>query len=96
MDNWINQVRKVESLEFEIFVGGHGAVGVKSDVSDGLAYLAALRTAVLQGLKAGKSVDDLSKNIMMEKYKNWASYGQWRALNVQGMARHLRESGAVN
>ena len=95
VDDWINQVRKVESLDFKTLVGGHGAVGVKGDVSDGLAYLAELRTAVLQGLKAGKSVDDLSKSIMMEKYKDWGSYGQWRALNVQGMARHLQQSGAV-
>jgi len=95
VDDWINQVRKVQSLDFKIFVGGHGAVGVKSDVDDGLAYLAELHTAVLAGLKAGKSVDDLSQSIMMEKYKGWGSYGQWRALNVQGMARHLQESGAV-
>lgn len=96
VDDWINQVRKVESLDFEVVVGGHGPVGVKSDVGDGLAYLGELRTAVLEGLKAGKSVDDLSREILMEKYKDWASYDQWRALNVQGMARHLQESGAVN
>ena len=96
VDDWINQVRKVESLDFEVFVGGHGPVGVKGDVGDGLAYLGELRTAVLEGLKAGKSVDDLSRDILMDKYKDWASYDQWRALNVQGMARHLQESGAVN
>ncbi len=96
VDDWINQVRKVESLDFEVFVGGHGPVGVKSDVGDGLAYLSELRAAVLEGLKAGKSVDDLSRDTMMEKYKGWASYDQWRTLNVQGMARHLQESGAVN
>lgn len=96
VDDWIGQVRKVQSLDFEIFVGGHGPVGVKADVGEGLAYLAELRTAVLEGLKAGKSVDDLSRSIMMDKYKNWASYDQWRELNIQGMARHLQESGAVN
>ncbi|MDJ0958835.1 MAG: MBL fold metallo-hydrolase [Arenicellales bacterium] len=96
VDDWIKQVQKVRTLDFEIFVGGHGPVGVKSDVGDGLAYLEELRTAVLAGLKAGKSADDLSQEIMMEKYKDWGSYDQWRALNVQGMARHLQESGAVN
>ena len=96
VDDWANQVRKVESLDFEIFVGGHGPVGVKSDVGDGIAYLSELRTAVLAGLKSGKSVEDLSQEILMEKYKDWGSYDQWRALNVQGMARHLQESGAMN
>ena len=93
VDDWINQVRKVQSLDFDVFVGGHGVVGAKSDVGDGLAYLTELRAAVLEGLKAGKSVDDLSRDIRMEKYKDWGSYDQWRALNIQGMARHLQESG---
>lgn len=96
VDDWINQVRKVDSLDFEHFVGGHGPVGEKADVADGLAYLLELREAVLEGLKSGKSVDELGQSIMMEKYKGWAFYDRWRIPNIEGMARHLTESGAVN
>ena len=95
VDHWAEQVTKVQSLDFEIFIGGHGPVGVKSDVDDGLAYLQELRAAVLNGLKAGKTVDQLSASIKMEDYRDWASYDQWLKLNIQGMARHLQESGAV-
>jgi len=95
VDQWIAQVKKVESLDFDILVGGHGPVGVKRDVAQGLAYLEELRAAVLAGLKAGKSVDDLKREIKMEKYQDWEAYDSWRALNVQGMARHLTEIGAV-
>ena len=95
VDHWSEQVTKVQSLDFEIFIGGHGPVGVKSDVDDGLAYLQELRAAVLNGLKAGKTVDQLSASIKMEDYRDWASYDQWLKLNIQGMARHLQESGAV-
>ena len=93
VDHWIDQVRKVDALDFEVMIGGHGPVGVKSDVADGLAYLEELRAAVLKGLKAGKSVDDLKQSIKMEKYRTWASYDNWLELNVQGMARYLVESG---
>jgi len=93
IDHWTDQVRKVDALDFEVMIGGHGPVGVKSDVADGIAYLEELRAAVLKGLKAGKSVDKLKQSIKMEKYKAWASYDSWRELNVQGMARHLVESG---
>lgn len=96
IDDWINQVRTVQGLDFEILVGGHGAVGVKSDIDDALAYLTELRAAVLKGLKAGKSVAQLTDSIRMEKYKTWASYDNWRTLNIQGMARHLQAVGAVN
>jgi len=95
LDDWIDQVRKIDSLEFEVMIGGHGPIGTKSDVADGIAYLEELRGAVLKGLKAGKSVDELKQSVMMEKYKDWAAYDNWRELNVQGMARYLSESGAV-
>jgi glyoxylase-like metal-dependent hydrolase (beta-lactamase superfamily II) len=96
IDDWINQVRKVQSLEFDVLVGGHGPVGVKSDVDDALAYLEELRAAVLKGLKAGKSVDELSDSIKMAKYLGWANYDNWRKLNIQGMARYLKASGALD
>jgi hypothetical protein len=95
VDDWIEQVKRVESLDFDILVGGHGPVGVKRDVSLGIAYLEELRAAVLLGLKAGKTVDELKREVTMEKYKDWEAYDSWRELNVQGMARHLTESGAV-
>ena len=93
VDHWIDQVKKVNTLDFEVLIGGHGPVGAKSDVADGIAYLEELRAAVLEGLKAGKSVDELKQSIKMEKYKTWGSYDNWRELNVEGMARYLMESG---
>jgi len=95
VDDWIAQVKRVKRLDFDILVGGHGPVGVKRDVGEGIAYLEELRAEVLKGLKAGNTVDELKRDIKMEKYKDWAAYDQWRELNVQGMARHLQESGAV-
>lgn len=95
VDHWIEQVKAVDALDFEILVGGHGPVGVKADVGQGVAYLQELRAAVLAGLQAGKSVDELKQSVAMSNYKSWASYDNWRALNVEGMARHLKQSGAL-
>ena len=95
VDDWIAQVKRVNELDFDILVGGHGPVGSKRDVGEGIIYLEELRAAVLEGLKAGKTVDELKRDIKMEKYRDWAAYDSWRELNVQGMARHLTESGAV-
>ena len=95
VDHWIDQVRKVETLDFDLLLGGHGPVGVKRDVGDGIAYLEELRAAVLQGLQAGKTVEELERGVTMDKYREWAAYDSWRALNVRGMARHLSESGAL-
>ncbi len=96
MDEWISQVRRVNRLEFETLAGGHGPVGVKQDAADGLAYLKKLRSAVLKGLKQGKTVDELAASITMDEYSDWLNYAEWRELNVRGMARHLQETGAID
>ena len=95
IDGWINQIKKIESLDFKIFAPGHGRVGVKADATDARVYIERLRARVLEGLQAGKSEDDLATGVKMEAYKDWIQYGAWRELNVRGMARYLRQTGKV-
>ena len=92
---WMQQVRAANELDFEILVGGHGPIGTKSVVGAGLDYLEELQAAVLEGLQAGKSVDELAQSVTMDKYSDWINYDEWREGNVRGMARYLLESGAV-
>ena len=92
---WMQHVRAANELDFEILVGGHGPIGVKSDVAAGLAYLEEMQAAVLAGLQAGKSVDELTESVTMDAYSDWINYDEWREGNVRGMARYLLESGAV-
>ena len=96
VDGWIDQVRKIETLDFEIFAPAHGNIGVKEDAKNARIYMEKLREQVLAGLKAGTSVDDLVKSITLDEYKDWAQYDRWRGLNIQGMARFLKASGQVN
>ncbi|MBT5494351.1 MAG: MBL fold metallo-hydrolase [Alphaproteobacteria bacterium] len=86
IDAWIEQIRKVESLKFDIFAPGHGAVGVKADATAARVYMQKLRSQVLAGLKAGKSVDDLARDVTMKEYSDWQQYKAWGELNVRGMA----------
>lgn len=96
VDGWIDQVRKVETLDFEIFAPAHGNVGVKADATDARVYMEKLRTEVLAGLRAGKSVSELQESVTMDAYKDWGSYENWRPLNVLGMAQYLVRAGKVN
>jgi len=93
VDDWTQQIRNVEALEFDIFAGGHGPIGVKEDATTGRVYMEELRAHVLSGLKLGKSADELASAVTMDKYKDWGSYDQWRELNVRGMVRHLKAIG---
>ncbi len=95
IDGWINQIKAIEALDFEVFAPGHGNVGVKADAADARKYIEELRAEVLAGLKAGKSEDDLAQSVTMDAYRDWAQYGAWRELNVRGMARFLKQTGQV-
>ena len=97
IDALVRQIEKVESLDFDIFAGGHGPIGVKADATQVRLYIKELRKQVLAGLKAGKSVEELTKSITMGEYKSWGwVYDNWRKLNIQGMARYLKKIGAVS
>lgn len=91
----IDQIKTVESLNFEILAPGHAGVGVKKDATDMRIYIERLMGAVITELKAGKSENDFLKSVKMEKYKSWGSYVNWLAPNIRGMIRWLKESGQV-
>ena len=67
-------------------------MGDKADVVNALAYLEELRASVLAGLEAGKSVDQLKQEIKMANYADWEAYDNWLGPNIEGMARHLKET----
>ena len=96
IDDWIGQIEAAQALDFEIFAPGHGNVGTKADLDDAYQYMVDLKAAVLAGLRAGKSVEDLQEEVTMEAYSGWIQYDAWRALNIEGMASYLQASGQVN
>ncbi|MEP3637965.1 MAG: MBL fold metallo-hydrolase [Paracoccaceae bacterium] len=96
VDAWIEQVRKVDTLDFEIFAPAHGNVGVRSDVGDVITYMETLRSEVLAGLKEGKSIRDLQASVTLDAYSDWLGYDLMRPQNVLGMAEYLISANKVN
>ena len=96
LDDWIGQIETALTLDFEIFAPGHGAVGDKSDLEANLEYMKELRAGVLEGLQAGKSVDEIKAELTLAAYSDWGQYDAWRELNIDGMAKYLQDAGLVN
>lgn len=83
--DWIEAIKRVEAIDFDILVPGHGPMGTKADARDHRNYLEDLHAAVLAGARAGKSLEELQASITLDKYKDWGQYDAWRAENIQGM-----------
>lgn len=82
---WIDAIRQVEAMDFDILVPGHGPMGKKADVADNRRYLQALYAAVLDGARKGQSLEDMKKSIMLAEFKSMGMYDKWRELNIEGV-----------
>lgn len=89
VEDWIESLKRLEAMDFDIFASGHTALARKSEVPMVRAYLEQLRAQVLSMVRAGKSLDEMKAAIKMEKYKGWAQYETFLPLNIEGMVRHV-------
>ena len=86
---WIEAIRRVEAMDFDILVPGHGPIGTKADASDHRAYLEALYQSVLAAARAGQSLEEMKASITLDAYKDWGQYDNWRTLNIEGMFKNI-------
>jgi glyoxylase-like metal-dependent hydrolase (beta-lactamase superfamily II) len=82
---WVDSIRAVEAMDFDILIPGHGPVGTKADATDHRRYFEALIAAVRDGMKAGKSLETLKQEVSLPQYASWGAYNDWLALNVEGI-----------
>ena len=87
--DWIDAIKRVEALDFDILAPGHGPLGTKADARDHRAYLEDLHAAVLAAARAGQRVEQMKASIKLDKYKDWGRYKEWLPLNIEGMARQI-------
>ncbi len=88
-DDWIESLKQVEQLDFDILVPGHGKVGKKELVRLFREYLEALRSAVSEQVQKGASLDEAKKAVRLPQYEQWYGYTAWFTENVEGMYRYL-------
>ena len=90
----INSTREVLDLDFDLFVGGHSDTGKKADVQKYLSYIEALYSAVIDGIHSGKNLEQLKKEVRLEKYSHLENYQEWLPKNIEGVWKRLmNESG---
>ena len=91
IEPWIESLKKLEAMDFDILLPGHGEIGNKADVTAHRRYIEELRAEVLAQIRAGKTVEETKQLVTMAAYKDWGSYADWQPLNVEGMYRHLQQ-----
>ena len=90
IEDWIESLKRVEQLDFDILAPGHGPLGKKDHVRMFRGYLEDLRGEVVKYAREGKSLDDMKRLIKLEKYAKWSGYEQMLPLNIEGMYQHVQ------
>ena len=93
-DDWIESLKQVERLDFDILVPGHGKIGKKEHVRLFREYLEALRAAVREQIQKGTSLEEAKKTVRLPNYEQWYGYSDWFTENVEGMYRYLSQEQA--
>ena len=96
LDEWIDSLRRVEAMEFDILAPGHGPLGTKANVTAFRHYLEDLRAQVLAAARAGKSLEETKKSVDLSKYKDWSGYEQMGQLNIEGVYRLVQANRRPN
>ena len=86
---WIDALKAVEAMDFDILVPGHGPLGTKADASEHRRYLQALYDAVLDASRNGQSLDEMKTSITLAEFNKMDMYDKWRELNIEGMYRQV-------
>ena len=89
LQDWIDALRQLEAMDFDVLAPGHGGMGKRADVGAHRRYIEELRAEVLTRMREGMSLDEIQAEVTMPAYKDWGSYDNWIALNVEGMYRNL-------
>ena len=92
IDEWIESIKTVETMDFDILAPGHGALGDMSDATQQREYLETLRAAVLEQLRLGKSVEETQTTVLAQLQPRFGKLGQfadWAPLNVAGMYQYM-------
>ncbi len=79
---WLDAVRTIEKLDFDIAATGHALSGRKEDVTALRQYLEELSAGVAAGIAAGRSLPEIQKSLTLDKYKAWERYDTNRATHI--------------
>jgi glyoxylase-like metal-dependent hydrolase (beta-lactamase superfamily II) len=91
LSEWIKSFKTIESLDFDLLAGGHGGAPFKkADIAEARQYFEDLAKAVSEGMAQGKSLDELKRTILLEKYKDWAYYARLREDDIEAAYNNLK------
>jgi cyclase len=89
IDNWIRVLDDLAQWDIRTVVVGHGSLGSTEILRAQRAYLADMQEQVRAGIKAGKTDEQLVKEIDLSKHASFGENSQSNAVSIRAIYRKL-------
>jgi glyoxylase-like metal-dependent hydrolase (beta-lactamase superfamily II) len=86
----IESLKRVELMDFNILVPGHGPIGNKDAVREHREFLQDLATEVKKYVDRNVNLADTVKQLKLPKYEKWAGYEQNLPMNIERYHEYYR------
>lgn len=86
---YVNALKTVEALDFDIAAPGHGPTGTKADIVAHRQYYEHIGARVAAGIAAGRSLDELQAAKIMDEYREWIEYDEDNDINIANVYKTL-------
>jgi cyclase len=90
LDGWIATLERLEKMDLETVVPGHGPVGTLKEVAQFRQLLSSLRGAVASAVAAGHSEEAAAVEVALPQYAHLPRYREWLAPDVRAAYRYLK------
>jgi cyclase len=88
-DNWIRVLDDLAQWNIRTLVPGHGSLGTTETLRAQRAYLADMLEKVRAGLRAGKTADQLVKEVDLSKHGSFGVNTEHNGNSIRSMSRRL-------
>ena len=89
ISEWIESLKRVEQMDFDILVPGHGRRGNKGSVTNFRLYIEDLQAQVSTLVREGKSLEETKAAVDLSKYQDWGGFNRMSQANIEGMYREV-------
>lgn len=88
--DWLGALNKVNQLDFETLLFGHGPPGKREIVRENIEYYTDLMAEVKKLVDQRLSLDEVKQKISLPKYSSWGGYKESLPLNAERLYWHFR------
>ena len=82
INNWMNQLKGLESMNLDYLIGGHGKLSSKDSLLMTKKYLSLLKNAVQKLLDEGKDIDEAVATVDFKEFKKIPMYKELHKRNI--------------